>query len=615
MKRAAAWLAGIIAAFALASPAAAMVRGKAVHAITIHGEPKYGPDFKNFDYLNPGAPKGGTLVLGNANDHVFDTFNQFTLKGNVAQGLALINDPLMISGEDEPATNYCLICETIEVAPDNAWVEFKLRPQAKFNNGTPITADDVAFSFQILTTKGAPFYRVYWADVERAEVRTPTTVRFIFKTKDNPELASIIGQIPVLSKAYWSKRDFEATTLDNPVSNGPYTIDTFEIGRQITYKRNPNYWARDLPAMRGRYNFDRVRFEYYRDQTVQFEAFKRNEYDLFNERTAQQWATAYDFPAMKDGRVAKLEVVAHTPMEAQAFVLNLRRPQFQDRRVREALNLAFDFDALNRTRFSGLYTRVRSYFQRSELEPTGLPSPAEMALLEPLRAKIPPEIFTQEFQQPKTVNGGDLRTNLLKARTLLTQAGWEIKDGQLRKKGTSEPFVVEVLLNQPNMERIVLPWFQNLERLGIKGSIRVVETAQYANRVNSFDFDVFISSIYNSLSPGNEQAEFWSSAAADRPESFNYAGVKDAAVDTLISRLISAKGRDDLVTAAKALDRVLVANHYFILHYGPVPERYAYWTKLRHPERFPLAGMPSPGDSMISTWWMDPAAARQQAGK
>ncbi len=598
---------GAAAIVCATSPADAIVRGKPVHGIAIHGEPKYGPN-QPFGYVNVNAPKGGTLTLPNANDATFDTFNPFTLKGSSARGVGLMFETLMTGGADEPSGSYCLVCETIEVAPDNAWAEFKIRKEARFSDGSPMTADDVVFSFTTLITKGVPAYRVYYSEIEKAEALDPRTVRFTFKNKNNNELASIIGQLPVLSKAYWSKRDFEATTLDIPLGSGPYIIDTFEVGRFITYKRNEKYWAKDLPIMKGFYNFDRIRYEYFRDDTVQFEAFKTGAYDIHYEATARRWVTEYNFPALKDGRVKKLEVTSDLPMRSQGFTFNLRRAKFADRRVREAMNLAFDFESLNNTIFYNQYTRLRSYWQHSELEAKGPPSPEELALLEPLRGKIPNEVFTQEFKQPVTQGKGAPRENLLKARDLLQQAGWVNKGGALVNAKTGEPFTFEVLLIQESLDRIVLPWFQNLERLGIKGTIRVVDTSQYINRLNDTDFDVTTGGYSNSLSPGNEQLEFWGSAAAERKGSRNIGGVKDPAIDKLVEVIMNAKDRPSLVTATRALDRVLQWNYFTVLHYQPQSERYGVWTKLQHPARFPLTGMSTP-DAAIETWWMDPKAA------
>ena len=595
-----------------APPAAAVVRGKPMPAIALYGEPKYGPDFKGADFINPDAPKGGTLVMSNMNDQTFDTFSPFTLKGSPAQRVGLMFDTLMVQGEDEPFTNYCLLCESVEVANDNSWVQFKLRPEAKFSDGSPVTADDAVFSFNILRAPGsAPFYQIYWQDIAKAEAVDPHTVRFTFKTKDNRELALIIGQLPVLSKAYWSKRDFSATTLDIPVSNGPYTIESFEVGRYILYKRLPNYWGRNLPVNRGRYNFDHLRFEYFRDQTASFEAFKAGTYDIYKENIARQWTTAYDFPAVKDGRVIKLEVPDASPMSGQGFTFNLRRPMFQDRRVREAFNLAFDFESLNKTIFYGQYVRERSYWQRSDLEAKGPPTQAELALLEPFKDKLPPELFTQEFKQPTTDGTGNARANLLKARDLLTAAGWVLKDGQLMKDG--KPLTFELLDVQQGTETVITPWLQNLQRLGIKGTIRFIDFSQYVNRLNDFDFDVVILPTMNSLSPGNEQPLMWGSAAADQHGSQNYVGVKDPAVDAIIEKILTAPDRESLVTATHALDRVLTWNYYKVLHYGAPKDWYAHWAKLKHPAKFPLQALGPLGDGIIEEWWVDPAAAKAEA--
>jgi microcin C transport system substrate-binding protein len=595
------------------SPSHAVVKGKPVHGLALHGEPKHGPDFTHFDFVNPDAPKGGTLVTTNANDATFDTFNGFTLKGAPVRLVAIMHDALMASGQDEPFSMYCLVCETVEVADDNTWVEFKIRAEAKFSDGSPITGEDVAFTFTTLVEKGAPIYRLYYADVAKVEAKDARTVRFLFKNAKNRELPAILGQLPVLSKAYWEKRDFTATTLDIPVGSGPYTIDTYEIGRHVEYKRVPNYWGANLPVTRGMNNFDRIRVEYFRDSTVRFESFKTGAFDFYQEATARQWATGYEFPAAKDGRVKKMEVTDGSPMTTQSITLNLRRPLFQDRRVREALGYAFDFESLNNTIFYKQYTRLRSYWQKSDLEAKGLPSAAEMALLEPLRDKIPPEVFTAEFTQPTTDGQGDVRANLEKARDLLTAAGWVIKDGQLVHEKTGQPFTFEITEVQQGLEAVLNPWIKNLERLGIKANIRVIDSTQFINRLNDFDFDVMTLPAANSLSPGNEQFEYWSSDSADRKGSQNYSGVKDPAVDALIQKVIDAEDRDALITATRALDRVLTWNHYRLLTYSTSADRYAVWDKIKGPEKTPLLGL-SNGAGIISWWWINPAAAQTPSG-
>lgn len=585
-------------------PAQAIERGKPVHGIAMYGQPKHGPDFTHFDYVNPNAPKTGILVRATENDRTFDTFNGFSVKGAPARAAGLMHDTLMVDNPDEVFSMYGLIAETIEVAKDNTWVQFKLRPQAKFSDGSPILAEDVAFSFTILTTKGRPFFRLYWEDVAKVETPDKRTIKFTFKTDTNRELPLIIGQLPVLSKAYWSKRDFADTSLEIPVVSGPYIVDAFDPGRFVTVKRRADYWGKDLAVTRGLNNFERIRYDYFRDDDVQFEAFKKGEYDVHRNASARQWATAYDFPAAKDGRVRKLELADGMPMTTQSFVFNLRRPLFQDVRVREALNYAFDFESLNRTVFYNAYTRMRSYWQKSELEAKGLPGAAELKYLEPLRDKIPARVFTSEFAQPKTDGQGNVRDNLRKAAALLAEAGWTVDKGVLTKDG--KPFTFEVLEVQQSAERYVLPWIQNLERLGIKANLRVVDPSQFFNRVDTQDFDITSLVLPYGLSPGNELVDDWGSEAADKPGSRNYGGIKDPALDTLAQAVIRAETREDLVAATRAFDRVLTWNHYRLITYASSVERVAVWNKIQGPERAPLHGWNVTGTGIETTWWANP---------
>jgi microcin C transport system substrate-binding protein len=599
-----------------ALPSNAIVRGKPVPAMALYGEPKYKPDFTHFEYANPDAPKGGTFVKANEAFLTFDTFNPYTLKGAQAYGTdILLDDTLMISSLDEPASVYAAIAETIEIAPDGSWVQFVLNPAARFSDDSPIKAADVVFSFEILITKARPQYRLVYADVEKAQPIDERTVRFTLKSTQNAKLPLMLAALPVLSQNYWKDRDFTATTLDIPVSSGPYTIESFEVGRYVLYKRRDNYWAKDMPRNRGQNNFDRVRYEYFRDEDVEFEAFKTNAYDVTREMVARRWATGYDFPAALDGRVKKIEVPNIQPMDVTTLVMNLRRPLFQDRRVREAINYAFDFESLNKNIMYGLYERLHSYWQGSPLEAKGLPSEAELKLLEPFRANLPPELFTTEFKQPTTDGTGDNRQNLIKARALLKEAGWDVKDGKLTNLKTGEPFAFEIVLVQPNLERALSPWLQDLKRLGIEAKLRIVDTSQYANRVTDYDYDAIYIGMATSLTPGNELADDLGSESADRPGSYNYSGIKDPAVDALIRAIATADNYEDVTTATRALDRVLKFNHYRVLRYGMAADRFAYWsTKLAMPAVYPALGLGRMGETAINLWWaVSPAAAQTPA--
>ena len=596
----------------LATPSQAITRGKPVRALALYGEPKYGADFKNFDYVNPDAPKGGTFTKSNEAFLTFDTFNPYALKGAQAYGTdILLDDTLMASSLDEPASVYSGIADTIEIAADGSWVQFVLRPEARFSDGSTITAGDVAFSFETLIAKARPVYRFVYADVTKAEVIDARTVKFLLKSTENAKLPMLLAALPVLSQAYWKDRDFTATTLDVPVSSGPYTIGSFEVGRYIQYKRVENYWAKDLPHARGMYNFEHVRYEYFRDEDVRFEALKTGAYDFTREMVARRWATGYDFPAAHDGRVKKLEVSSIQPRDVTTLVMNLRRPLFQDRRVRQAINYAFDFESVNKTVMYGAYQRLRSYWQGSPLEAKGLPSADEVKLLEPFRATLPPELFTSEFSQPTTSGTGDNRDNLIKARTLLKDAGWKIKGDQLLNGKTGEPFVFEITIVQPNLEQVLAPWIQDLKRLGIAATLRVVDTSQYSNRINYYDYDATYIGMNTNLTPGNELLDDLGSESADRPGGGNLSGVKDPAVDAMIAHIIAAKTYDEVITATRALDRVLTFNHYRVLRYSPAADRIAYWSKLQMPAVLPAVGLGRMGEAAIALWWAAPASAAE----
>lgn len=582
-------------------PTAAAQTGKPVPAVAMHGEPKYSPDFRHFDYVNPDALKGGEARLAAIGG--FDTFNPYVIKGQPAAGLGFIFESLVTGSADEAFTEYGLIAETIEIPEDRSYVAFTLRSEARFHDGAPITADDVIFSFHTLKSKGRPFFRFYYANVVGIEKLGERQVKFSFSEGENRELPLIIGQMPVLSKAYWQDRDFDATTLDPPVGSGPYRIERFEGGRFIVFKRDEDYWGKDLPVNRGLYNFDRIRYDYYRDTTVALEAFKAGAYDLRIENVAKLWATGYGTPAVDHGLIKKHELPHQRPAGMQGFAYNIRRPLFKNPRVREALAYAFDFEWSNRNLFYGQYTRTDSYFDNSELAAMGLPSEAELAILEPLREQIPEQVFTAVYLPPVTDGSGIPRDNLHRALQLLQQAGWTFKDRQLVNTETGQPFIFEILLNAPTWERIALPFARNLERLGIKANIRTVDSAQYENRVNSFDFDMIVQVWGQSLSPGNEQRNYWGAASADMPGSNNVVGIKDPAIDQLIELIIAAPDRDALITRVRALDRVLLWNHFVIPHWHIPYDRIAYWDKFGRPELTPTQGL------QLDAWWVDPEKA------
>ncbi len=571
----------------------------AVHAVAMHGAPKYGPDFTHFAYVNPDAPKGGTLrqyAIG-----TFDSLHPWVLKGTPPAGIGLAYDTLLTSSADEAFTEYGLVAESIEVPEDRSWVIFTLRPEARFHDGAPMTADDVIWTFNMLREKGNPFYRFYYANVSKAEELGPRRVRFSFDGAVNRELPLIIGQMPILPKHYWEGRDFAQATLEPPLSSGPYRLLRWEPGRFVEYERVKDYWAKDLPVNKGIYNFDRIRYDYYRDTTVALEAFKARAYDIRVENVSKLWATGYDVPALANGEMIRREFHHGMPSGMQGFAYNLRRPLFADPRVRQALAYAFDFEWTNRTLFYGQYTRTGSFFDNSELASHGLPDAAERAVLEPLGDDVPAEVFTQPYTPP-TVTGRDgLRDNLKKALALLNAAGWRVEDGVLKKDG--RPFAFEILLSSPTWERITLPFAQNLKRLGIEATVRTVDSAQFQNRVETYDFDMIVAVWGQSLSPGNEQREFWGCRAADTPGSRNYTGLCSPAIETLIDEIVQAPDRDALITRTRALDRLLLWSHIVIPHWHTPVTRIAFWDKFGMPETVPMQGV------QLLSWWFDKAHA------
>jgi len=568
------------------------------HGLSIHGDLKYPAGFKHFAYVNPSAPKGGSVTLAAVG--TFDNLNPFILKGVPAAGITTTFDTLTVTSSDEPASEYGLVAESIETPPDRSWVAFTLRPTARFHDGSPITVEDVRWTFETLRTKGHPLYRSYYAQVASAAVTGPRTVRFAFKPGDNHELPVIVGQLPVLSKAYWATRDFTKTTLEAPLGSGPYKVESLEPGRSITYRRVKDYWGAALPVNVGRFNFDTIRYDYYRDDTVALEAFKSGAFDFRAESSSKNWATAYDVPAVRDGRIRKEEIFNEVPTGMQGFVFNTRRAIFRDPRVREALSVAFDFEWSNAHLFYGAYTRTVSYFSNSELASRGLPSPAELAVLESLRGKIPDEVFTREYKPPSTAPAG-MRPNLVRALELLKQAGWVIRDLKLVNAQTGQPMAFEILIDDPNFERITLPFVKNLERLGVTARVRTVDAAQYEYRMKQFDFDMTVVLLAQSLSPGNEQVDYFASVSADTPGSRNAAGIRDPAIDRLVELIIAAPDRAALVARTRALDRVLLWGHYVIPHFHINAFRVAYWNRFARPAVAPK------NEIGFDTWWVDPS--------
>jgi microcin C transport system substrate-binding protein len=580
--------------------AAGVAKAVVTYGMSLYGELKYPADFTHFNYADPNAPKGGTMKL--ATIGTFDTLNPFIIKGVPAAGIGQLFDTLMTRSEDEAASDYPLIAESADLAADRMSVLYTLNPKARFHDGTPITPGDVVWSFGILRDKGAPLYRFYYGDVIKVEIEGDHGVRFQFKSADNRELPAILSEMPVLSKAYWSTRDFEKTTLEPPLGSGPYKVDAVDPGRSITYRRVADYWGKDLPVSRGRFNVDVIRYDYYRDATVSLEAFKAGQYDIRRENSSKAWATGYDGPALRDGLIKKEVIPNQNPTPMQGFGYNLRRTLFQDPRVREALAYAFDFEWSNKNLFYGAYTRTRSYFDNSELAATGVPQGDELKILEPFRGQVPDEVFTKQYDPPKYDDSGEIRDGLRTALGLLKKAGWSFKGEQLVNDKTGEPFQFEFLNDDPQIERVALPFIQNLKRLGITATMRTVDVSQYEQRMNNFDFDMTVVMFPQSLSPGNEQREFFGSGSADEPGSQNVLGIKSKVIDQLIEQLIVSPTRADLVAHVHDLDRVLQWGYYVIPQYHLPSYWVAYWNKFRHPQtnaKYALG---------LETWWIDTGA-------
>jgi len=577
------------------------------HAITMFDNEaaRYGPDFRHFDYVNPDAPRGGTLRL--AVEGTFDSFHPFIPKGNAASTGSV--ETLLVNSADEPFTAYGLIAETVEWPADRSWVIFNLRRKARWHDGTPITADDVVWSFETLMEKGTPFYRYYYSAIDNAEALNEHRVRFNFKESGNQELPLITGQLPVLPKHYWETKDFSATTLDPPLGSGPYRIQKFEAGRYIVQERVTDYWGADLPVRQGMNNFDFIRTAYFRDATPIRLALKAGDIDFRHENQSKAWADDYNVAVVDKGWLRKEMIRHQRPTGMQAFVMNTRRKLFKDPRVRLALAQAFDFEWSNRTLFNGQYSRTTSYFSNSELASSGLPEGGELEILEGYRGRVPEAVFNQGYKPPVTDGSGRPRENLRKATRLLKEAGWIVRDFKLINEKTGEPFKFEVLLSSQAFERIVLPYTQNLKHLGIEAKIRLVDQTQYIERYRQKDFDMLVAVWGQSETPGNEQREYWGSDAADTAGSRNLAGITDPVVDELIELLVKSESREQLNVRTRALDRVLLWGHYVVPHWHIRADRVLYWDKFSRP--------PSPVRSGVMTtrWWYDAqkAGALEQA--
>ncbi|MGH6763245.1 MAG: extracellular solute-binding protein [Phyllobacterium sp.] len=581
------------------------------HATSLTGEPKYPADFKHYDYVNPDAPKGGTL--NQVAQGSFDSLNPYVIQGVPAAGLAsifggMLYDTLMEQATDQAGTSYGLIAEATAFPDDYSWVKFRLNPAARWHDGKPITAEDVVWSFDVIK-KQSPMYNKYYADVDKAEITGEGEITFSFSMKGNRELPAIMGDLVVLPKHWWegtdakgSKRDISKPTLEIPLGSSAYKIESVTPGRTIIWSRVPDYWAKDLPTHVGRNNFDRVKYDYYLDANATWEAFKKGGlYDFRQENRIQRWMKEYNFPAVERGDVIKHSFPLASVGRMQAYFLNTRREKFSDPKVREALNYVFDFQSMNRILFFDQYQRIESYFAGIDLASSGLPTGKELEILETVRSEVPEEVFTKAFKLPVFDTPQATRANLRQALQLFKEAGYTLKNNQLVNEKTGEPFTIEFLGDDPTDERIFNPFVESLRRVGIRATIRIVDNTQYVARVNDFDYDVISNILAQSQSPGNEQREMWTSTSADLKGSRNYSGIKNPAIDKLVDRVIFAKDREDLVAATHALDRVLLWNHYVVPQWYDTKINIAYWNKFGMPERQPeYSGIDS------FSWWVDP---------
>jgi microcin C transport system substrate-binding protein len=584
-----------------ANPAGGDRPGEVVrtHAMALLGEPALPADFTHWPWVNPNAPKGGEITLTAIGS--FDSFNPFILRGTAAVGSTLIYDTMLSRNLDEPLSQYGHLARIIELPADRKGVTFELREGARWHDGRPITAEDVAFTFNTLRANGRPFFRSYWADVTEVVAEDARRVTYRFRTNENRELPLILGEMSILPRHFWEGRDFTRPSLDLPLGSGAYRIERFEPNRTVVLRRVADYWGRDLPTTRGMSNVDAIRYEYFRDTTVAFEAFKAGQIDFRQENVARDWATGYDFPAARRGLATKREIRHEIPTGMQAFAVNLRRPLFQDARVRRALIEVFDYEWMNINLFYGAYTRTESYFSNSDFASRGLPEGRELEILNQYRGRVPEPVFTEEYRLPRTDGSGNNREGLRRALALLREAGWIVRDRRL-VNAEGRRFEFEILLQGATFERVALPYVQWLERLGISARVRTVDPAQYQVRIDAFDYDMTIDSIGQGFHPGNEQRDYWTCAKARENGSQNVAGICDPVVDELVELVIAAPNQAELIARTRALDRVLLHHNYMIPHWHSRSFRIAFWERFGLPPRMPRFGLGFP-----AAWWIDPA--------
>ena len=575
--------------------------------IALHSPPKYS-HLQSLPYANSQAPKGGALIL--AADGSFDNLNSMNGKGNVTEGINYIFDSLLSKSLDEPGVYYPLLAEKVSFDPKKtAFIIFHLNPKARFSNGQPLTAEDVKYSFELYQTQSNFGLQMYLADINQLEVLSPLKIKMHFKSGHNPEMAMIVAQMPIYSKRQWQGRDFKDLTLKPILGSGPYVIERIDPGRSISYQRNPQYWGKDLLVNRGRYNFDRIQYRYYRSPEIKFEAFKSGQFTLHEEKQVNRWIRDYQFPAVRQGQVKRYRFRHQNPVPTQSLVFNTRRQPFADIRFRQALSFAYDFEWLNKAMFYGEYQRLNSFFSNSELASRGRPSAQELQILKPHLQKLHPvqrQAVLQDWQYPQSDASGFNRQNLLKARQLLLKAGYRYQQGQL-VNASGQAVKIEFLLHQVEQQRHLMPYLRHLKRLGIQANIRMVETAQYYERLRNYQFDMIVDSMPQSLTPGQEQKQFWSSQAAKQVGNYNYAGIQNPAIDAVIKQVIQAQNREQVIDSTRALDRLLRAGYYHIPTYGTGEYWYAYWNMYQQPKLKPKLS------AGIDYWWVDAAKAQRVA--